>query len=68
MAFRDVCECEKWQLDTLTVASLKEWFKRYCNWCWGSGYGNCDNCDKYYKHLLYLKKMEEFKASKEGAE
>ena len=23
---------------------LQNYFKGYCEWCWGHGYGDCDKC------------------------
>ena len=32
---------------------LEEHFKKYCEWCWYHGFGNCDVCEKIY-HELYI--------------
>nr|DAO43709.1 MAG TPA: UDP zinc-binding RING-finger protein [Caudoviricetes sp.] len=29
--------------------ALKNQFDRYCDWCWGHGYGNCDICRKIFR-------------------
>lgn len=42
-----------------TSKELKEHFKDYCDWCWGHGYGNCDECKKIYRKLyIPLRKKE----------
>lgn len=33
--------------------ALKKQFDKFCNWCWGHGYGNCDVCKRGY-HKLYI--------------
>ena len=33
--------------------ALKKQFDKFCNWCWGHGYGNCDVC-KRGCHKLYI--------------
>lgn len=68
MAFFSVVDNEEWEVKNRSSEDLKEWFKFYCEWCWRRGYGNCDNCRKYYKHLLYRIKMREFKESKNKLE
>lgn len=38
---------------------LKEHFNKYCGWCWGNGYGDCDMCRKIYcKLYIPLRKKE----------
>lgn len=38
---------------------LEEHFNKYCEWCWGHGYGNCDACKKIYNKLyISLRKKE----------
>ena len=64
MAFFSVVDDEDWEVENRSSEQLKEWFKNYCDWCWGHGYGNCDNCRKFYKHLLYRIKIKEFKERK----
>ena len=61
MAFWSVVNDEDFEAENRTEGGLKRWFNEYCDWCWGHGYGNCDRCRKYYKHLLYRVKMREFK-------
>lgn len=42
---------------------LKEQFVRYCDWCWGHGYGSCRICkkvfNKYYIPLRIKEKQAE---------
>lgn len=33
--------------------TLKEQYERYCDWCWGHGYGDCRYCIMKY-HKLYI--------------
>lgn len=33
--------------------ALKKQFDKFCDWCWGHGYGDCDVCHKGY-HKLYI--------------
>ena len=33
--------------------TLKEQYERYCDWCWGHGYGDCRYCIRKY-HKLYI--------------
>ena len=33
--------------------SLKKQFEKFCDYCWGHSYGNCDICRKEY-HKLYI--------------
>lgn len=38
---------------------LKKQFNNYCDWCWGHGYGNCDECRKFFrKYYLPIRKRE----------
>lgn len=64
MAFWSVCEEE--EIERISSCDLKEWFTGYCEWCWGHGFGNCNECRKYKNHLLYMCKMKEFKQRKQG--
>jgi len=38
---------------------FKDHFERYCNWCWGHGYGNCDHCRKEYMKLYIPLRISE---------
>ena len=33
--------------------ALKKQFDKFCDWCFGHGYGDCDVCRKEY-HKLYI--------------
>lgn len=59
-------EDKEWEVKNRTSESLKKWFNDYCEWCWGHGFGDCDKCKKYYKHILYRVKMREFKERQEA--
>lgn len=38
---------------------LKRQFEKYCDWCWGHGYGNCDVCrKKFNKYYIPIRKRE----------
>lgn len=37
--------------NTSSSQTLKLHFEKYCDWCWGHGYGNCDRCKKGYMKL-----------------
>lgn len=39
--------------NTSSSEALKEQFNKFCNWCWGHSYGNCDICRREY-HKLYI--------------
>lgn len=39
--------------NTSSSEALKEQFNKFCNWCWGHRYGNCDICRREY-HKLYI--------------
>lgn len=39
--------------------ALKKQFDKFCDWCWGHGYGDCDVCRKeYYKLYIPLRIAE----------
>ena len=44
-----------------TSEKYRQRFQEYCNWCWGHGFGNCDNCQKAMKRQLLKGKLREFK-------
>lgn len=39
--------------NTDSSEALKKQFDKFCDWCWGHGYGDCDVCRKEY-HKLYI--------------
>ena len=39
--------------NTSSSETLKEQFSKFCNWCWGHSYGNCDIFRREY-HKLYI--------------
>lgn len=45
--------------NTDSSESLKKQFEKYCNWCWGHGYGNCDACRKGYRKLYIPLRISE---------
>lgn len=45
--------------DTSSSKALKSQFERYCDWCWGHGYGNCDHCRKGYMKLYIPLRIKE---------
>lgn len=45
--------------DTENSQSLKAHFDNYCKWCWGHGYGNCDNCKKHFNKLYIPLRIKE---------
>jgi len=47
---------------------LHNQFKDYCSWCWGHGYGDCDECRKYYRRLYNPIRIEELKQKREGGQ
>ena len=47
------------QLITDNLEVLENQFTGHCEWCWGHGYGNCDNCKRlYHKYYIPLKIAE----------
>ena len=41
---------------TESKEDLQNYFKYYCEWCWGHGFGNCDKCKEALEKRL--KEME----------
>ena len=37
--------------DTSSSEALEEQFHKFCNWCWGHGFGDCTWCRKDYRKL-----------------
>ena len=37
---------------TESKEDLQNYFKGYCEWCWGHGFGNCDACRAALKKRL----------------
>ena len=46
-------------IDRLEPSEFDEWFKSYCGWCWGHGYGDCTSCKKHYRQLKLAKKIND---------
>lgn len=45
--------------NTESAESLKKHFERYCDWCWGHGYGSCDYCRKQYMKVYIPLRIRE---------
>lgn len=45
--------------NTENSQSLKNQFEKYCNWCWGHSFGNCDLCKKQYNKLYIPLRIKE---------
>lgn len=45
--------------NTESSQSLKNQFEKYCNWCWGHGFGNCDLCKREYNKLYIPLRIRE---------
>lgn len=43
------------EYDFSSIEDFERKFKGYCDWCWGSGFGDCDICRKQAEE--YKKKL-----------
>ena len=41
-------EIEEYLVTDKGSEQLKKQYEKYCDWCWGHGYGNCDYCKKQF--------------------
>lgn len=44
----DFSRCDQYD----NAEELKQNFNKYCNWCWGNGYGDCEDCKNILKSKI----------------